>query len=155
MQTITRSMGVRESTVAMALYVQVSFLLGSLALGALLGDGRFAASGGPASDFLLRPWVVPPLRDLALIAFTGVTIGLGGYLVSHAYRLSPAGVVAPFEYAALILALTWGFVIWGDIPGQIQIVGIGLVLISGIVVALRGARAGAARPSATRIVTRR
>ncbi|MCK7613660.1 DMT family transporter [Roseibium sediminicola] len=155
MQTITRGMGLRESTLSMALYAQVGFLAGSLALGAALGDGRFAGSGGPAADFLLRPWVLPTSRELTLIVFTGVTITIGGYLVSQAYRLSSASVVAPFEYTSLALAVTWGVLIWGDVPDALASIGIALILLSGLTIALREARAGRKKLSAQRMVIRR
>lgn len=155
MQTITRGMGLRESTLSMALYAQVGFLVGSLVLAAALGDGRFVGSGGPAADFLLRPWTHPTYRELALIAFTGITITIGGYLVSQAYRLSSASIVAPFEYTSLALAVTWGVLIWGDIPDTLASLGIALILISGITIAIREARAGRKHLSAQRMAIRR
>ncbi|MHA7777346.1 DMT family transporter [Roseibium sp. M-1] len=155
MQTITRGMGLRESTLSMAVYAQVGFLAGSLVLALALGDGRFAGSGGPAADFLLRPWVLPSYRELMLITITGVTITAGGYLISQAYRLSSASIVAPFEYTSLALAVSWGFLIWGDIPDALASIGITLILVSGITIAIREARAGRKHLSAQRVAVRR
>ncbi|MEM0947763.1 MAG: DMT family transporter [Pseudomonadota bacterium] len=155
MQTYTRTMGVQESAVSLALYIQASFLVGSLSVALLLGHGRFQGLGGPAADFLLRPWVVPSVSELGLIGITGVTITAGAYLLSQAYRLSPASLVAPFEYGNLVLAVFWGVLIWGDYPDRLAGVGILLIISSGVVVAFREARAGRKRPSVARIITRR
>jgi len=53
---------------------------------------------------------------------------------------SAAGLVAPFEYSALVLAAFWGFTIWGEVPAAVSGVGILLILSSGVLVALREAR---------------
>ena len=49
-------------------------------------------------------------------------IGLGGllavcgYLISQGYRVAEAGLVAPFEYLLMPLAIFWGIAIWNDWP---------------------------------------
>ncbi|MGB0411177.1 MAG: EamA family transporter, partial [Pikeienuella sp.] len=65
-----------------------------------------------------------------------------------------AGLIAPFEYTALIMAVFWGYLIWGEWPIPVVWVGIALVLASGIYMALREARVGA-RPSAKQASARR
>lgn len=73
-------------------------------------------------------------------AALSIACALGGYLISQAYRSNAAGLVAPFEYSALVLAAFWGFAIWGEIPGLVSGIGILLILFSGAVMALREAR---------------
>lgn len=139
MHTMTRRMGLAESAATMAVYIQLNFIAVCLAMGLVAGRGQFAGSGDPSLEFLLRAWVWPTLHDLALFVAAGAFSATGGYLMSQAYRSSAASLVAPFEYAALVLAAFWGFAIWGEVPGVWSSVGILLILVSGVVVGVREA----------------
>jgi len=119
-----------------------------------LGDGRFAGSDNEALEFFLRPWALPPITDgLIMLALGGVS-ACAGYLIAQAYRGTDAGLVAPFEYTALVLAVFWGIVIWGEWPLWSTWIGIVLIAGSGIFVALREAKLGG-KPSAKRVAGRR
>ncbi|MEO8543879.1 MAG: DMT family transporter [Burkholderiaceae bacterium] len=137
MHTMTRSMGLRESAVTMAVYIQLSFIVVCSAMGLVFGSGQWAGSGHPSLEFIFRAWVLPGPKDWALLGLAGGCSASGGYLISQAYRNSAAALVAPFEYSALVLAAFWGFTIWGEIPGPWSGIGIGLILTSGLFVALR------------------
>ena len=62
--------------------------------------------------------------------------------MSQAYRLSNAATVAPFEYTGLPLAIFWGFMIFGNLPGLSTSLGIALILGAGLFVFLRERRLG-------------
>jgi drug/metabolite transporter (DMT)-like permease len=76
---------------------------------------------------------------LLVFLAAGALSATGGYLMSQAYRNSAAGLVAPFEYTALVLATFWGFAIWGEVPGLLSGAGIVLILASGVMVGAREA----------------
>lgn len=137
LHTITRSMGLRESAATMSAYIQLSFVLVCLLMGLVFGSGWMAGSGHPSLEFVFRRWSSPTQNDLVLFLVAGGCSAGGGYLISQAYRNSAAGLVAPFEYSALVLATFWGFTFWGEVPGMISGIGIVLILFSGIFVALR------------------
>ena len=154
LNTTTRNMGLSENASAMSLYIQLTFLAVSLASGLALGDGRFAGTAHPSLEFLLRAWQPVAIRDLAVIAGSGVCVAFGGYLISQAYRNSEAGLVAPFEYTTLVLATVWGFAFWGEVPSLMAAAGIVLILGAGIFIAVREAKIDV-RPMARRISGRR
>ena len=139
MHTMTRKMGMTESAATMAVYIQLTFITVCLAMGLVFGRGQFAGTGDPSLEFLLRAWAWPGPHELALFVAAGACSATGGYLLSQAYRSSAAGLVAPFEYSALVLALFWGFSIWGEVPGALSMAGIVLILSSGVLVAARAA----------------
>lgn len=142
-QVLTRKLGVASKASAMAVYIQSGFIVVSLALYALAGDGRYAAGTDNASMiFLLRAWVWPEGRDIWLFAGLGLNSAIIGYALAQAYRMADAAVVAPFEYAGLPLAIFWGWVIWGDLPGPVVMTGIALILGSGLFVFLRERQRG-------------
>ena len=153
---MTRRMGITESASTMAFYIQLTFVIVSSGIGLALGDGAYANSEAthPSLVFLLRAWVWPPVGDILIMAGLGAASATGGYLISQAYRVSEAGLIAPFEYIALILAVFWGYMIWGELPDPIVWLGIALILGSGIYMAVREARVGA-KPSAKQASARR
>lgn len=63
------------------------------------------------------------------------TLGLG--LITQAFRIAPASVVAPFDYTGLIGATLLGWFIWGELPDSWAFVGAALIAASGIYVAIR------------------
>ena len=89
-----------------------------------------------AAYFSIDSWVMPVGWDWAFFA----TAGLGS-LVAHgfaalAYKYADAGVVAPFEYTALIWITLAGYLFWGEVPHWTVWVG-GFAVILGGYVALQ------------------
>ncbi len=137
MQILTRRLGTTDSAAAMAFYVQVLFIVASIAMGLAVGDGRFAGSDDPSLNFLLRAWRVPGRDDLPLFGLVGLLIAAASVLLSQAYRTTEAATVAPFEYIALLSATLWGFLFWGDVPDATALFGMILIVGSGVFVILR------------------
>jgi drug/metabolite transporter (DMT)-like permease len=154
LQVMTRYLGMSERASTMSFYVQLTFLIFTGTLALALGDGRYAGSDNAVLEFFVRPWIVPAPRDLAIMLGLGVISAFAGYLISLAYRATDAGIVAPFEYSALLLAVFWGAVLWGEWPIWTTWVGIILIAGAGIYVALREAHLGRP-PSAKRVAGRR
>ena len=63
--------------------------------------------------------------------------GVGGYLISQAYRIAEAGLVAPFEYVAMPLAVFWSVVLWNDWPDTTAWLGIACIGGAGLYVFYR------------------
>jgi drug/metabolite transporter (DMT)-like permease len=146
LQITSRKIGVTESASTMAFYLNLVFILFSGAVGLLLGDGSLAGSGDPSLEFLLRAWIWPQPGDLLLLALMGVVGSAGVYCVSQAYRIAEPGLIAPFEYVGMPLAIFWSIAIWGDWPGAVSWIGIALIAGAGIYVFWREARIGRRRP---------
>lgn len=137
-QILTRKLGASTRASAMAVYIQSMFLVVSLGVYLVAGDGRLAEGVENASlIFLLRAWVWPQGTDIWLFLGLGLNSAVIGYSLSQAYRLADAATVAPFEYIGLPLAVFWGWVIWGDLPDLAVTAGIVLIVASGLFVFLR------------------
>jgi len=134
MQTLTRKLGLQEKASTMAFYIQLVFVATSLMFGLLFSDGRYANPDNAPVDFLLRAWIMPEGKDMIVMLGIGLSSGLGGYLISQAYRMCEAASIAPFEYLALVLAIFWGITIWGEWPGSVVWLGIFMILGSGLFV---------------------
>ena len=134
MQMMTRKLGMRESAGAMTFYIQLAFIVISIAVGLGIGDGRFDKYNDPSISFLLRAWHWPQQSQLELLLLCGFMVTFGGYLLSQAYRLGEAAAVASFEYSSMPLALVIGFYLWGDWPDTVAFFGSGLIICSGLLV---------------------
>lgn len=153
-QVMTRKLGAKAPASVLAIYIQATFLIVSIAFYLVAGDGRFSEGiSNPSLDFLLRAWVWPAPEDRLVLIGLGINGALIGYSLSQAYRLADAATVAPFEYIGLPLAVFWGLMIFGDLPTWEVWTGMTLILASGLFVFFRErakARQVTARPVARR-----
>ena len=134
MQMMTRKLGMQEKAGTLTFYIHLAFIIISTIIGLSIGDGRFNSQSNETLDFLLRAWVWPDLEDFKLLALCAFMVSIGGYLLSQAYRLGQASVVAPFEYAAMPFALLVGYYLWGDWPDVVSFIGSGLIIFSGLLI---------------------
>lgn len=81
---------------------------------------------------MAQVWVTPDLFDFMLLAATGLLGGTGMLLFAQAYRYTQASVLAPFDYAAILWAALFGFLIWGDVPGAMATAGMVVIAGSGL-----------------------
>ena len=83
------------------------------------------------------PWFWRPVApmDWLLLVVTGVLFGTAHVLVTRAFAMAPAAVLAPISYFQIIAAIAFGFAVFGDMPdiwtilGTIVIVGAGLYVL--------------------------
>ncbi|MBA3910077.1 MAG: EamA family transporter [Rhodobacter sp.] len=128
---MTRRMGETESAVSFSFFVQSGFIVVSLSMGLWVGDGRLA-NEGTLNGFLFRPWIWPPLADWPILLATGLSVTIGGMMIAQAYRTVEAGLVAPFEYVGMPMAIFWGVVVFGTFPDLTGWAGIALICGSGL-----------------------
>ena len=81
--------------------------------------------------------MVPSPTDFSLMALCGVIAAIGTSLLTHAYRMAEANLIAVFEYTGMIWAPLWGFLFFAEAPGPRVIVGSGMIIGAGLLVALR------------------
>lgn len=83
-----------------------------------------------------------PIDWSHLPGFIGIavcsTMGLG--LITQAFRMAPASIVAPFDYFGLISAGLLGWFFWNELPDAWFYVGALMIAASGVYVALSNGR---------------
>ena len=136
---MTRFIGKTESAATMTVYIQLTFIVVCLLFWLIAGDGRFADQENASLAFLFRAWVWPEPGDWWLFLLIGFATGFGGFLISQAYRVAEAAVVAPFEYLALPIAIVAGYLIFGEVPDTLTFAGIALILGAGLFIIWREA----------------
>lgn len=77
-------------------------------------------------------WVWRPyhLHELFFLVTAGVLANVSQIFMSHAYRLAPAGQIAPVNYIAIIFAGIWGFLLWNEVPDLYSVIGFGIILLA-------------------------
>ncbi len=105
--------------------------LTSLVWGAIVGAVLLSA----AAPFV---WVNPQAASHgALIVAIGVLASVGHFLLIKAYEFAGASLLAPFTYTALVWAMLSGWLVFGDFPDGTSLVGMGVIVLSGLYLANR------------------
>jgi len=100
--------------------------LTSLAWGALVGALLLSA----VAPFV---WVTPQVASHGiLILVIGVLASVGHFLLIRAYDYASATLLVPFTYSALVWAMLLGWAVFGDFPDGWSLVGMGIIVASGI-----------------------
>lgn len=77
-------------------------------------------------------WVPIDPRHWLLLLGVGVLGALGQHFITEAFRHARASVVAPFEYTALLWAVTFDWVFWDHAPNSMMFVGGAIIVASGL-----------------------
>lgn len=101
-----------------------------------------------ADGFITRGWVWPAGIFGLMVVVQGVGSLIGVGLSIRAYQVADATLVAVFENTLLAFATLWAFVLWGEWPDEMALLGLALIALAGVIIAIR-----AAQPQAVRAVT--
>jgi drug/metabolite transporter (DMT)-like permease len=97
-----------------------------------LGAGALAA---PA-------WVPILASDWPWIVAVGLAGWAGQHLITEAFRLAPASLIAPYEYTALVWGIGIDWVVWQTLPGARMLLGSAIVVAAGLYLLHRERQAG-------------
>ncbi len=91
---------------------------------------------------LPMPWIWQTMPiEIWLGALGFALIALIGHLgIAQAFKIAPVGVIAPFEYLALVWATLLGFMIWGELPEPLSFAGMFIIIVSGLYILYRERR---------------
>jgi drug/metabolite transporter (DMT)-like permease len=96
----------------------------------LYGTVMVTLSG--AAIGVTESWALPNREQWTLLAIASAFLGLGTYLVVHAFRGVEIAAVAPFRYTLLIWMGIAGYVAFGEVPDRWAFVGAALIALSGL-----------------------
>jgi len=92
-------------------------------------------SMGSACGFLLAPfetWKMPEFSEILGLPIASLFSIGGHYLLILAFRSGNVSMVSPFRYSLILFAMLSGFLIWGDLPDFVALMGIGLIIATGL-----------------------
>ena len=90
-------------------------------------------------------FVMPTGWGWPLLISIGFIGGCAQFAMTAAFRMAPIGLIAPFDYLALVFAASFGFLIWGDVPDIFLVAGAAIVVASGLYILHREVMLGRAR----------
>ena len=79
-------------------------------------------------------WIMPSFFDLILLSMIGFFGGVANLWLSQSYKFSEVSLVTPLKYLALVFAIVFGYLIWGEVPSGKTLVGAILVIASSIII---------------------
>ncbi|WP_460273046.1 DMT family transporter [Celeribacter sp. ULVN23_4] len=83
------------------------------------------------------PWVMPSGMVLVYLILGGLIGGVAQVFLTSCYRYADASLLAPFEYASMLVALMIGYVFFDEVPTGAMLLGAFIVIAAGIVIILR------------------
>ncbi|UIJ73234.1 DMT family transporter [Aurantimonas sp. HBX-1] len=99
-------------------------------------------------------WLLLPLSggwqpvsavNLVNLVFAAAAIAVGYIFIVQAMRTGDMGFVAPFRYSILLYALVIGYIVFGDLPSPLTLLGATIVVASGIYTLYRERLRGAVK----------
>lgn len=96
------------------------------------------------------PWswsAVSSASTWGLMALMALLGAVGHWLLAHAFRHTPASVLAPFQYAGLLWATLLGWIVFDQFPDPVATSGIVLIVTCGLWDTRRQIRRSSARPT--------
>ncbi len=124
-QVMTRLLSRTENSLTLLFYTALVGSVGSSAAAWHLGIGTW-----------------PQGRDLLLLCSLGVLGGAGHFLLIRAYHCASVSTLGPFLYVQLAWATLLGGVVFGHWPDHWSLLGMVLIVLSGVGVVLRKRLAG-------------
>ena len=118
---VTRVIPAKVPTLIIALANAVFVTLGGLALAAT------------------ENFVVPQVWQIACLAAAALFLGLGYLFMVSTLRLGNMSATAPFRYSIVVFAIISGIMVFGEFPDFLAIVGMGLIVATGLYAAHREA----------------
>jgi drug/metabolite transporter (DMT)-like permease len=90
-----------------------------------------------ATPFALYFWQPLDIRGWALMFGLGGTFGLAQLMMIRGFAHAPAALLAPLSYAQIVAAAIFGVVVFHDVPDVWTLLGIVMIIISGVYVVRR------------------
>lgn len=133
---VTRRHCAGESTAAL-LGAMVT-ALGLTGLGGLIWLALFPATPLPGPDgFVARGWVWPMAEAMPWVALQAAGSATAVFMLIRAYQLGEPSYVSVFEFSVMIFGPLFAWVVLGVGLGPWQMLGIGLIVLAGAIIALR------------------
>jgi drug/metabolite transporter (DMT)-like permease len=107
--------------------------------------------GALVMSLLFEAPVVPTFRHGWLMAIAGFFLMCGHSFIYMAYRMSPARVVAPFNYAFMIWACISGVLVFQQVPNALAVAGMALIMAAGLAVVFLEGRARPPEPAVAEV----
>ncbi len=84
------------------------------------------------ASYFFSEWKPVETYHLKYFIGSGLLIGLAHYLIIESFRLGEAALVSPFKYGNILWAVLFGYVLFGDLPSNMTLLGALIISVSGL-----------------------
>jgi drug/metabolite transporter (DMT)-like permease len=77
-------------------------------------------------------WRPIAVTQIVWLGASAILMSLAFFIQITAVRLGELSFIAPFAYSGILIAVFYGAVVWGELPGVPTIIGIVLIVLSGL-----------------------
>lgn len=130
---ITRRHCQREHPLILTLGLNLAFLTAGIVFSVLVATGA-TAQLEERTPFLFAHWQPLDISDFLLIAAYTLLLIIVNSGVARAYQIAPLALIGTFDYAYLIFASAWGYLLFNEIPDAMTWLGMSMILTAGLVV---------------------
>ena len=85
-------------------------------------------------------WQTPTLYQIIVLLAIGTLVTLSQAAMIVACRKTEMGILAPFAFCEIVFAVAVGYVFFGDVPGERELIGITVIGVSGLFVVTSAGR---------------
>jgi drug/metabolite transporter (DMT)-like permease len=130
------------------------FSLLMIATRTLRGTADIVLTGGQIATTLLFAtiaapfgWIAPTWPHFCGLALLGVVAMIALFCVNRSLKLAPASVVVPYQYTLIVWAILFGYLVFGDVPDALMLIGSVIIIAAGLYIFWREQAVG--RPEQT------
>ncbi len=82
--------------------------------------------------FPFQEWQPVGGREFGLLAMAAISMACAYHMLVLAMRSSDVSVVAPFRYTMVLWATLSGYLVWGELPDTLAVIGTAIVIAAGL-----------------------
>ncbi|UNU73797.1 DMT family transporter [Moraxella nasovis] len=86
----------------------------------------------------IQGWTIITWEILPFVLGIGITALAAQLMMTHAYKVGRKFMVASLSYCTVLLSTLYGFVVFDEVLDILSLIGIGLIICSGILAGMRG-----------------
>lgn len=84
------------------------------------------------SGSFVEPWISPSPMGLFISLLAALFLVAAFYLMTIAFRGTDVSVISPFRYAMIVNAVFLGYVLFGDVPDFVSVIGMAIIVCAGL-----------------------
>lgn len=130
---VTRHHCQREHPLLLTLGLNLAFLAAGSLFSVLVAINSTATLAERA-PFLFAGWQPLDATALLIVGAYALLLIIVNTGVARAYQIAPSALIGTFDYAYLIFASLWGYLLFSEVPDVMTWLGMGMILIAGVMV---------------------
>lgn len=129
---VTRRHCRSEHPLVLALGLNIAFLIAAVIGG--IASLMVSESAVTHAAFLLSPWHPLDWQEMVFIIGYACALIFINTATAKAYQIAPAALIGTFDYAYMLFACLWGYVLFHEVPDIFTWAGMLLILSAGLLV---------------------